>query len=602
MRPLSKSSVLLAFSVAVICLLSGCKVSMITAFQSDGSGNVTTEALIDKEYAPMVIPELRKKFREDASGKSNLPPAEELLNARGDTVFRWSAPFNKAEELSDANMHVSFETDNGLWQKRYRVMVEVSKNPDGSEMFEQEYRVRMPGAIEQTNGKRVSENEVVWSAMGGFQRGARFEVVSRGTGVATILALVAALGSLGALAHWLYSRRSANAKPEAAPVQGSSVTMAYAEQDMPCSSCGHLCGVGQKFCPKCGTRVSRPSESLPPPVPDTTHESATTYNLVDTRSVVEDAAHARVPTDVESRVSVTRHGTEGRESQVTPAEYWHEPAVGRVRSTRFALILITMSIVAALGFGGYYAYLQRENLLTTAIAFKNEHLPTTIAPETPASVQLPTEQSSPAMPAGAAATADSQPRPATSASTQEAGSNSSVTEVPAETHTAIPAADPASTSPNRDEVQREINLSLRQNGYPGITATFVDEQTVVLTGRVDNAKAKADIDELVAVVSGARVQNNISVTSATARVPVQPQPQPIPRPQPQRPDPAKLEGEINRALRNNGAGGITALVGDDLSLTLKGAGSAAQKQLAIRVSRSFRDIKGLRDQVFVVEQ
>lgn len=601
MKPRSKYSTMLAFSAAVIFLLSGCKVSMLTAFQSDGSGNFTTEAMIDKEYAPMVIPELRKKFREDAAGKSNMPPAEEFLNARGDTVFRWSVPFRKAEELSDDNMRVSFESDNGLWQKRYRVMVVVNKNPDGSEVFEQEYRVRMPGTIEQTNGNRVSANEVVWSAMGGFQRGTRFELISKETSIATILALVAALGALSALVYWFFLRRSANAKPEAAPVQGSSVTMGHTEQDVGCSNCGHLCGIGQKFCQKCGTRVSRPSESLPPPVPATTHEPATTYKPGDTHSVAESAAHAHVLADVKPRASIAKPGIEGRESQTAPAEYQHEPVARRARSRRFVLTLIILSIVAVLGLGGYYAYLHREILLPTPIGFKNEHPSATTVPEMPANVQPPSEQSSPAISAGAAATEDSQAHSTTSAATQESGSHSSVTEAPAETAAAKPATDPVSTSPNRDEVQREINLSLRQNGYPGITATFADDQTVVLTGRVDSVKTKADVDELVAVVSGVRVQSNISVAGATARATVQQQSQPIPKPQPPRPDPAKLEGEINRALRNNGAGGITALVGDDLSLTLKGSGSAAQKQVAIRIGRSFTGIKGLRDQVFVIE-
>lgn len=67
-------------------------------------------------------------------------------------------------------------------------------------------------------------------------------------------------------------------------------------------------------------------------------------------------------------------------------------------------------------------------------------------------------------------------------------------------------------------------------------------------------------------------------------------------------DPAKLEGEINRVLRGNGLGGITALVADDFSVTLKGStNSAGNKSRAFQLVRQF-PVKGVpKDRVFVVE-
>jgi hypothetical protein len=57
-------------------------------------------------------------------------------------------------------------------------------------------------------------------------------------------------------------------------------------------------------------------------------------------------------------------------------------------------------------------------------------------------------------------------------------------------------------------------------------------------------------------------------------------------------DPARLEGEINRLLRNNGLGGVTAQVADDFSVTLKGsATSSGNKIRAFQLVRQF-PVKG----------
>lgn len=69
------------------------------------------------------------------------------------------------------------------------------------------------------------------------------------------------------------------------------------------------------------------------------------------------------------------------------------------------------------------------------------------------------------------------------------------------------------------------------------------------------------------------------------------------------PDPAKLEGEINRALRSRGVGGVSAQVGDDFSITLKGSTtSTAQKDQAFQIARQFKGVGAVKDRVFVVEQ
>lgn len=66
-------------------------------------------------------------------------------------------------------------------------------------------------------------------------------------------------------------------------------------------------------------------------------------------------------------------------------------------------------------------------------------------------------------------------------------------------------------------------------------------------------------------------------------------------------DPAKLEGDLNRALRGRDVRGVTAQVGDDGAVTLKGSANAADKERALQIARTFRGVKSVKDQVFVVE-
>ncbi len=66
-------------------------------------------------------------------------------------------------------------------------------------------------------------------------------------------------------------------------------------------------------------------------------------------------------------------------------------------------------------------------------------------------------------------------------------------------------------------------------------------------------------------------------------------------------DVAKLEGEINKALRKNGIGSVSAEVANDGSVLLKGTVSkAADKQKAMEIVRQFKPLKSIKDIIFVV--
>jgi ribosomal protein L40E len=68
-------------------------------------------------------------------------------------------------------------------------------------------------------------------------------------------------------------------------------------------------------------------------------------------------------------------------------------------------------------------------------------------------------------------------------------------------------------------------------------------------------------------------------------------------------DPAKLEGDINRALRNAGLGSVTAEVNDNLEVTLKGSVmSQHEKEKAFEITNRFKEVKRIKDKIFVIQQ
>ena len=65
--------------------------------------------------------------------------------------------------------------------------------------------------------------------------------------------------------------------------------------------------------------------------------------------------------------------------------------------------------------------------------------------------------------------------------------------------------------------------------------------------------------------------------------------------------PPRVQGELNRALRNAGIGSVTAEVSNSFGVTLKGTVQSNQdRKTALSVARSFKDLKGLKDIIFVV--
>jgi osmotically-inducible protein OsmY len=168
----------------------------------------------------------------------------------------------------------------------------------------------------------------------------------------------------------------------------------------------------------------------------------------------------------------------------------------------------------------------------------------------------------------------------------------------------LPAAHAVVQPPPVDkaELERELNAQLRANGVSGVTGRVNPDMTIGLTGTVRSAAERDKALQIAGSLPNANgVRENIHIAAPQVAKLAPPQ-APQPAQQAAAIDPGKLEGDINRALRNGGAGGVTAQVGDDLSVTLKGsAGSSAEKERAMQVARQFKGVRGVKDKIFVVE-
>jgi len=158
----------------------------------------------------------------------------------------------------------------------------------------------------------------------------------------------------------------------------------------------------------------------------------------------------------------------------------------------------------------------------------------------------------------------------------------------------MPQAGPAKPPIDIIKLEREVNTSLRNKGLNDIYAEVDTGLTATLMG---TAGSREERDRALGITRSHKeikeVRDNIRVREVV--------PPPTPAPPP-KVDPAKLEGDINRALRNAGLKGINAEVSDDLQVTLKGSvGSAQEKNRAFEIAKTFKNVKRIRDVIFVVE-
>jgi len=177
----------------------------------------------------------------------------------------------------------------------------------------------------------------------------------------------------------------------------------------------------------------------------------------------------------------------------------------------------------------------------------------------------------------------------------------------------LPVASQSAPQRTVDKValERELNARLRTSGVSGVTGRVNPDMSVALSGTVQSEDERYRALAIGGALPGTNgVRETIQIAApqvaklAPPQAPIQsPPPQATPQVPPQAAaiDPAKLEGDINRALRSRDINSVTAQVNDDMSLTLKGSASAAEKERAMQLVRQVRGIRGIKDKIFVVE-
>ena len=152
-----------------------------------------------------------------------------------------------------------------------------------------------------------------------------------------------------------------------------------------------------------------------------------------------------------------------------------------------------------------------------------------------------------------------------------------------------PSVSPIQATPNT--IRNSATSSLKKKGLRNVYLEVNEDMRGVLKGYVYSPEDKASALKIAKAQKGLRsVDDNIEVRQP-----------PIPKAQVAPIDPAKLEGEINRAIRNAGISGVTAEVKDDMSVVLKGSVRGNdEKQRAIELAKGFRQATTVRDVIFVV--
>ncbi len=171
------------------------------------------------------------------------------------------------------------------------------------------------------------------------------------------------------------------------------------------------------------------------------------------------------------------------------------------------------------------------------------------------------------------------------------------------------------------DVQTDINSKLGGVGLSTLQARVDENYIVYLTGYAQtNDNKMMAIDMIKGAPEVKEVRDEVNIM--TQQTPQQPQPQaqqqptpqkkPVPPPRqaqplPPRPprigkvDPARLEGEINQAIRSSGINSVTAEVRSDMTVTLKGTvRNSDDKQRVLDIIGRFPQVRGTKDVIFIV--
>lgn len=236
----------------VSVLLSGClEVKQSISLDGDGSGQVAIRLVVEKQWAPMVVPELKKSMQRDAPKAMQM--ADQMQDEAGNSVLQFTVPFKDVSELSDKGTQYVFVSEGGgFFNKTYRFEIRQLATQNFDMPIPFEFLVRMPGTIDETNGVKVSPNEVKWSQIG-IRKGTVMSARSSATSWLgmIVLGVVAAFVLLGG---WLVLSRKTASVYEVAP--DVFVPVQNRMSAVFCTECGQRNSESANFCTGCGKKLS----------------------------------------------------------------------------------------------------------------------------------------------------------------------------------------------------------------------------------------------------------------------------------------------------------------------------------------------------------
>ena len=152
-----EGSLLTVMAKAVSCLiaiilLSGClEVKQSIVLDSDGSGHAAIKFVVEKAWAPLVVPDLQEALRKDMPKGMQL--SDETRDEAGNSVLTTNVAFGNVAELSDKDTRYAFAAeDGGFFRKTFRFEIRQLATLESEVPIPFEFSVKMPGTVHETNG------------------------------------------------------------------------------------------------------------------------------------------------------------------------------------------------------------------------------------------------------------------------------------------------------------------------------------------------------------------------------------------------------------------------------------------------------------------
>ncbi len=156
------------FSILICFILTSCfEVKQKINISKDGSGNTRLEIAVQKEmlFNPRAITEFKNNLKKE--GWNILREVEK----EGKLLITAGRKFKNISELNDDKTRYTFSSERkGFMRNSYILEIEHIEDYEIPFPFQYEISTKVPGSVDETNGKKISSNVVKWN-LEGLQEG-----------------------------------------------------------------------------------------------------------------------------------------------------------------------------------------------------------------------------------------------------------------------------------------------------------------------------------------------------------------------------------------------------------------------------------------------